>query len=779
MIHTTTLHDLATATDKRAYLQTLLKQVAGSKQRKEALLKAGGVENLLSLLTPRRDPRTEREENEDHSTEAAAVLAAISLRESSSTLESVKCLSSPSFSAHAAIAEAFVDTYTNFPPTNLSVATYQKQLDVHLRALKTLFVDLVSALRPTSGILQVLPESIHQVCTGGKGKGKAGDVEMSEKPESSGTVEDGAQRLLGIIYDLSPATPSSIGFPGPSSFAPTSSVKRLSPTLDALLDLLVDSSQPDHSGSRLSGTSQRMRIADHICTLLSRTVRGFDEQQAIAIGGKGKETLAALRRLVEFGSEKVQEGALNALTSIIRDSHVALLSLLELGGTGTTAERLQPFVSLAQSTTPSVRLAAITFCAAASKLQPSSSTVALDPAILLNLIEKEPSLRGAAAHAFAYLVSKDSESQKRAALASCFDIFRRVLDSIPSLADTHRTGLPLEDDINTREGLLVSLGSLTADSETNRRLLLDAKLLPHVLESLFYPVIAIRAAACQVIRALSRSVNILRTDLVEAHAEGSLIQLLRSDEDEEVQTTATAVFSNLLLEFSPMRKVLIDAGCIPRLCRLALEGDNLTLKQNALWAIKNATYQSPKAFKQSLLQNLTWSDLAALSDPNQNPLLIEQALGIIRNITCVTHNEIINALDDFGEEEVLDLLQKQFVGGNASIEAVIQSLYCLNNIATAGEASQLAIASRTPILRYLLFYLDHPSGRIRTASLWVIHNLVYRRGSLSNSTSPRQRRPHEIVEKLRVLGIDGKLRALERDPELDVRERVRDIKESL
>lgn len=138
-----------------------------------------------------------------------------------------------------------------------------------------------------------------------------------------------------------------------------------------------------------------------------------------------------------------------------------------------------------------------------------------------------------------------------------------------------------------RKGILASLESLTADSETNRRLLLDAKLLPHILESLAFPVVAVRGAACQVVRALSRSVNVLRTDLVEAHAEDSLIQLLRADEDVEVQTTATAVFANLLLEFSPMRKVLVDAGCIPRLCRLAIEGESLRLKQNALWAIKN------------------------------------------------------------------------------------------------------------------------------------------------------------------------------------------------
>lgn len=47
------------------------------------------------------------------------------------------------------------------------------------------------------------------------------------------------------------------------------------------------------------------------------------------------------------------------------------------------------------------------------------------------------------------------------------------------------------------------------------------------------------------------------------------------------------------------------------------------------------------------------------------------------------------------------------------------------------------------------------------------------------STSPRQRRPQEIVEKLRALGLEGRLKSLERDQELDVRERVRDIKEAM
>lgn len=145
-----------------------------------------------------------------------------------------------------------------------------------------------------------------------------------------------------------------------------------------------------------------------------------------------------------------------------------------------------------------------------------------------------------------------------------------------------------------------------------------------------------------------------------------------------------------------------------------------------------------------------------------------------------------------------------------------QALYCLNNIATAHEAAQLAIASRTSTLRYLLLYLvrrirvsgshviaalklivwcwqDRGSLPLRVASLWVLHNLVYRRTGLppmsasgngyghahGHHRSSRRAGPHEVVDKLRAMGLEGKLRTLERDPELDVRERVRDLTEAL
>ena len=64
-------------------------------------------------------------------------------------------------------------------------------------------------------------------------------------------------------------------------------------------------------------------------------------------------------------------------------------------------------------------------------------------------------------------------------------------------------------------------------------------------------------AACALARGLSRSVSTLRTSLMDAGLTPPLFILLKH-QDVDIQVAATAVISNLVLEFSPMREVSLQ-----------------------------------------------------------------------------------------------------------------------------------------------------------------------------------------------------------------------------
>lgn len=58
--------------------------------------------------------------------------------------------------------------------------------------------------------------------------------------------------------------------------------------------------------------------------------------------------------------------------------------------------------------------------------------------------------------------------------------------------------------------------------------------------------------------------------------------------------------------------------------------------------------------------------LRSLLSPSSPRPIVEQALGILRNITCVTNNEAITGLgrDEMGEERLLGLLEAWVAGGS-------------------------------------------------------------------------------------------------------------------
>lgn len=128
--------------------------------------------------------------------------------------------------------------------------------------------------------------------------------------------------------------------------------------------------------------------------------------------------------------------------------------------------------------------------------------------------------------------------------------------------------------LKMREGVLMALAAIAPFKDEYRKAIIDNGVVPFIIESLKpydkslsasskgngsatmpngNPV-PVLLAACAAARALSRSVSILRTSLIDAGIAVPLFVLLKH-QDMEVQIAATAVVCNLVLEFSPMREV--------------------------------------------------------------------------------------------------------------------------------------------------------------------------------------------------------------------------------
>lgn len=212
--------------------------------------------------------------------------------------------------------------------------------------------------------------------------------------------------------------------------------------------------------------------------------------------------------------------------------------------------------------------------------------------------------------------------------------------------------------------------------------------------------------------------------------------------------------------------------------------------------------------------------------------IAEHALGLLRNVVCTYDEDAEPAFGmvGVGEERLLSLitgrlvhdedqgmienvsrgarLQMTRVRGDAWADlspaagvVYSQGLITLTNLATEGESSRLAMATRDDVLLAVIRQLvslapslarpaqnpdpadtvvslspdqTHPAPRVRACAVALFTQL----GAAGPDLGPGRWRAHkEVREKLRVLGVTERVRGMGVDGELDVRERVRDYLE--
>jgi hypothetical protein len=178
---------------------------------------------------------------------------------------------------------------------------------------------------------------------------------------------------------------------------------------------------------------------------------------------------------------------------------------------------------------------------------------------------------------------------------------------------------------------------------------LETKLLPYIVTSLTSPFSNVRCAAAQCARSLSRSINLIKTALLDTNAASSFVELLSPNEDRLTQLAILAVACNVFIEFSPLKTAMLETpGLVERIVELTkivnkprrdtlgnpksppssssfshaigadrddeeqnMEIDKMLevkalIRHHALTAIKNMTYWSSSALKQKTCACLTW-----------------------------------------------------------------------------------------------------------------------------------------------------------------------------
>ncbi|CAG8959938.1 hypothetical protein HYFRA_00012655 [Hymenoscyphus fraxineus] len=157
-------------------------------------------------------------------------------------------------------------------------------------------------------------------------------------------------------------------------------------------------------------------------------------------------------------------------------------------------------------------------------------------------------------------------------------------------------------------------------------------------------------AACGAIRALSRSVGILRTTLIDSGVAMPVFRLLQHP-DIEVQTAATATVCNLVTDVSPMRTVIAEAGVLKILCAHA-HSMNAKLRLNAVWALKHFVHSVPNDDKMKCLEELGQGWLVRLICDDTE----DEALSSLRG-----KGEMFDGVDDDIDMDIEEVMSPGFI----------------------------------------------------------------------------------------------------------------------
>lgn len=475
--------------------------------------------------------------------------------------------------------------------------------------------------------------------------------------------------------------------------------------------------------------------------------RGWEKKEMVNSSSPARQGGWVVRLLVNFLQKKdikLQEAALGAISSLAMEN-IAVASTLTRAWPDAVDAPLNIVLNLTKSRSTDVQLTASLCAAHVLRANASHHPGSIDYSAALNVI-----------HVVNRVLSSSSPETPQNKIKICYTLYHLVKDDKDLCREVYERGTlekvvllakhitPLErtseweedepeSTLALREATLTVIAAISLfDNNIRREVADDLHLVPTIQVSLSHKNIGVRHAACTCLRALSRAVSIIRTNIVDSKIGMELFAIFKKeDEDSRVTFAALNTICNLVNDFSPLRPKLLDQGLLPRLMQL-LASDDINMRIGALWAMRNTLRTSDPNTRQTVMTHLCWRRLVTLCN-DSNPEIQEQAMSILRNL----------AEDEEGVDYVFESIDAETLancitsGLESSNEDVTHHTACfLANIANGSREEQDFIFAHTHIIHAMHDCMTDAKSNTRCPLISCILSLVQ-----SNI-----RRKHELTE---------------------------------
>ncbi|KAG9226457.1 hypothetical protein CCMSSC00406_0003336 [Pleurotus cornucopiae] len=530
-------------------------------------------------------------------------------------------------------------------------------------------------------------------------------------------------------------------------------------SLDVYLPMLVDSS-PQTSISIAQLLASAVRTGEHRDAITewlppvdrikeSKGKRGWEKPAVVnsnAPGRQGGWVARNLAALLRSRDSKLQEAALYALSALSKDNDKIAALLVKPVSDRDLPSTLSSVLSLAKSRSTDVQLAACLCATHIIRASPTNHSSTSDElyiqnivAVLNRIISSSASealqTRSKACFILYNLISDDPRLCQFAHERGSLDQLATVVKDItPSEVQPEWDEDEPESLSSLREAALTTISAMSLFDDNIRREVADEfELLPLIQSCMTHRHVGVRYASCQCVRAISRSVAVLRTSLVDSGLGLQVFEIFKKEEeDRRVTSAALAAVCNLLNDFCPLRPILMEKGLLPRLIQV-LGAEDRTLRLSSLWAFKNLLLRTLLETKKTIMGYLKWSELTRLmADPEHG--IQEQAFNVLRNI-AEDEPGIELIFRELDAEMLLQSLTACMSSPDPTMEDVILQAVCtLGNLFNGSESHQRMIVSHPMLLKSLRSCLAHDKAEIRRPAASCILSIV-RSSSLGPSRS--------------------------------------------